>query len=297
MADTQTPAPPAARVSALVLSYNDAPNLRRCLTALDASSLRGEMEIIVLDNGSTDGSSTMDSEFQNITFLRLPRNFGATKALNIGLRSAAGEYLLFLAPEIELEPKAIAQLVAALDADTDAVAACPYVVDESGRFAGDVFKIPNRAELKAIIGRPDALQRITSAEQDSVLPVEYAGRSALLARKFFVKGINHFDERYGDFGADLELAFQIRRSRKRTLLVPAARAVRHPAPPLPSSASNILMADRAAGAAGFLAKHYGFLSGFGFRAAAALAALGRLRPALFLAIASGSKVDGSQTQL
>ena len=86
-----SPTPP--KISALILSYNDAAGLRRCLSALEASSARPQMEIIVMDSGSTDGSATLDSEFPQAKFLRLERNFGATRALNIAARTAVGEYL------------------------------------------------------------------------------------------------------------------------------------------------------------------------------------------------------------
>jgi hypothetical protein len=118
-----------------------------------------------------------------------------------------------------------------------------------------------------------------------------------MARRFFVRGLNYFDQRFGEFGADLDLAFQIRRGGKTTMRVPAARVTRHSAPPLPASASAILRADRANGAAVFLSKstHYGWLRGIGFRVGAALGELVRFQFGSFLAIAGGGKIDGSQS--
>ena len=140
-----TSSPKVPRISAIVLSYNDKTGLRRCLAALEASTVRPELEIVVLDNGSTDGSSSLDSEFPGVTIMRLPRNFGATKALNIGMRTAAGEYFLFLSPEMEVAPDAVAKLAALLDSDPDAAAASPMVLDESGEPAGDWWKLPDPA--------------------------------------------------------------------------------------------------------------------------------------------------------
>ena len=94
--------PPAIKVTALVFSYDSAPALRRCLAALEGSNDRASIEILVVDCGSHDESAQLDSEFSNVTMLRLPRYFGRTKALNIGTRTAAGEYLLFMTPEVEV---------------------------------------------------------------------------------------------------------------------------------------------------------------------------------------------------
>jgi GT2 family glycosyltransferase len=96
--------PPAIRVTALIFSYDSAPALRRCLAALEGSNDRASIEILVVDCGSHDESAQLDSEFASITMLRLPRYFGRTKALNIGTRTAAGEYLFFMTPEVEVLP-------------------------------------------------------------------------------------------------------------------------------------------------------------------------------------------------
>lgn len=245
------------------------------------------MEIIVIDNGSYDGSGTLDTEFPNTKFLRLPRNFGATKALNIAMRTALGEYMFFLSPEIEVAPDAATKLAAAIDADPDAMAACPA--------EADVWRLPDTATLNRLWRDPDALKRMPIATDAEAIPVDYAGRRGLMARKFFVRGLNYIDERYGEFGGDLEIAYQIRRSGKKTLLIPAAHVTRHPAPAAPKSAANILAADRAAGVVAFLSKHAGFGAGMMFQIGAALKALLSLEFGVLAGIASGSKIDGSQS--
>src|ERR1700731_1726263 len=120
---------PAPKVTALIFSYDSAPALRRCLAALEASNDRASIEILVVDCGSHDESAQLDSEFSNVTILRLPRHFGRPKALHIGTRTPAGEFLLFMTPEVEVLPTTIPALVARLEADPDAVAVCPLLLD------------------------------------------------------------------------------------------------------------------------------------------------------------------------
>ena len=99
--------PPTPKVTALVFSYDSAPALRRCLAALEGSTDRATIEILVVDCGSHDESPQLDSEFSGVTILRLPRYFGRTKALNIGTRTATGEYLFLLTPEVEVLPTTV----------------------------------------------------------------------------------------------------------------------------------------------------------------------------------------------
>ncbi len=128
-------------------------------------------------------------------------------------------------------------------------------------------------------------------------PIEYATFQAFLVRKFFLKGLNYLDERYGDSWSDAELCYQIRRVSRRTLSLPQVTALYTPGSPYSESARTILAADNVHGAAVFFGKHYGFMSGVFFRVKAILKALFTLRIPLFVALISGAKIDGSQTTI
>lgn len=282
--------PPAIKVTALIFSYDSAPALRRCLTALEGSNDRASVEILVVDCGSHDESAQLDSEFSNVTMLRLPRYFGRTKALNIGTRTAAGEYLLFMTPEVEVLPTTIPSLVKHLDADPETVAVCPLLMDTQTRPASQFFRLPTPATGLD-------LTPVTVDKSAEVFPVEYATFQAFLVRKFFVKGLNYLDERYGDSWSDAELCYQIRRVARKTSALPQVTALYTPGSPYAESARTILAADRIHGAAVFFGKHYGFMAGLLFRIKAILGTLFTFRLGLFAALLSGSKIDGSQTAI
>ncbi|HLG95822.1 MAG TPA: glycosyltransferase [Bryobacteraceae bacterium] len=284
----ELPAPP--KVTALIFSYDSAPALRRCLAALEGSNDRASIEILVVDCGSHDESPQLDSEFPEATFLRLPRYFGRTKAFNIGTRTANGEYLLFLTPEVEVLPATVPALLARIESDSETVAAAPLLLDIEGHLAPQFFRLPTpQTGIE-----PPPVEIDKSAE---AVTVEYATFHALLVRKYFVKGINYFDERYGEFFADAELAYQIRRASRKTVVLPQVTALYTPSSPYSASAETILMADRYHGAATYFGKHYGFVTGLLFRIKSALAALFTFRLGLFAALISGSKIDGSQTAI
>lgn len=286
----QVEVPPAIKVTALVFSYDSAPALRRCLTALESSNDRPSIEILVVDCGSHDESAQLDSEFSNITMLRLPRYFGRTKALNIGTRTASGDYLLFMTPEVEVLPTTIPSLVAQLDADAESVAVCPLLLDIEAHPTKQFFRLPT----------PATGLDLTPVEVDKtaeVFPVEYATFQAFLVRKLFLKGLNYLDERYGDSWADAELCYQIKRVSRRTVALPQVTALYTPSSPYAESAQTILAADRVHGAAVYFSKHFGFASGLMFRLKAILNSLFTFRLPLLFALISGTKIDGSQSAI
>jgi GT2 family glycosyltransferase len=282
--------PPAIKVTALVFSYDSAPALRRCLAALEGSNDRASIEILVVDCGSHDESAQLDSEFSNVTMLRLPRYFGRTKALNIGTRTASGDYLLFMTPEVEVLPTTIPALVAHLESEPETVAVCPVLMDTRTQPAEQFFRLPTPATGLD-------LTPVSVDKAVEVFPVEYATFQAFLVRKFFVKGLNYLDERYGDSWSDAELCYQIRRVSRKTSALPQVTALYTPGSPYAESARTILAADQVHGAATFFGKHYGFASGLIFRIKAIFSALFTFRIPLFVALISGTKIDGSQSAI
>ena len=283
-------AAPAPKVTALIFSYDSAPALRRCLAAIEGSNARETIEILVVDCGSHDESPQLDTEFANVTFLRLPRYFGRTKALNIGTRTAQGEYLFFLIPQVEVLPDTIPSLLAAIQSGGEVVAVAPLLVDTDTNQAAEFFRLPLPATGEDPV--PVVIDKTAAA-----VAVEYATFQALLVQKYFVAGINYLDERYGEFFSDAELCYQIRRASRKTLVLPPVTALFTANSPYSDSSRTILAADRIHGAAVYFGKHYGFMSGLLFRLKAILKALVTFKLSLFLALVSGAKIDGSQTDI
>jgi GT2 family glycosyltransferase len=282
---------PKPKVTALIFSYDNAPGLRRCLSALENSNDRQLVEILVVDCGSHDESPGMDTEFPNITMLRLPRYFGRTKALNIGTRTATTENLFFLTPEVEAMPTTIPSLLACLEEQSEVMAVAPLLLNTEGKPIEQFFDLPHPGTGGTIA--PVAVDK-TAVSQ----PLEFASFQALLVRKYFIRGINFLDERYGDFGADAELGWQIRRAARKLIVLPRVTALYTKIQPAYSSgAKNILEADRIHGLATFFGKHYGFFAGLLFRLKSILMAAFTGRFGLAGALASGTKIDGSQTTI
>ncbi|MBM3774542.1 MAG: glycosyltransferase [Acidobacteria bacterium] len=317
----EPPKPPKASV--LVVSHNRVDQLRRCLESLErsracdespppgsaserrpagwgagvdvkrsgpggrepgAATARGPedrqwLDILVVDNGSTDGSPQLEADFPAVRFIPLPRNFGLTKALNIGIRASSGEFVLLLHEDTEVSADALGQLAAVLEARSDAAAVSPLLVDESGAPAPQLGSFPPGG-------------RWTPAEAGSdPVPVGYARGAALMVRGFFLKAMRQIDERYGQFGSDAEICWQIRRGAKKILLVPAARVIHRPlASPAPSA---LLAADAAHGRAAWIGKYQGFAAGVRSRLGAILKALAGGRLGEFKHLVSMEKIDGA----
>jgi N-acetylglucosaminyl-diphospho-decaprenol L-rhamnosyltransferase len=267
------------RVSVVVVSRNRRELLKRCLTSIENSEGRETLQVILVDNGSRDGSAQLDSEFPAVQFIRLPKNFGLTKSLNLGWRAADAEYVLFLHDDTELERDTVVRLAEALDANPDAAAVCPLLADGEGRPAPQLGSLP-----------PDGQWRPAQATSGEPAAVEYPRGAALMMRVLLIKSIRQIDERYGQFGGDADLATQIRRGGKKILLLPALR-VRHQGG---EGLSAVGRADFQLGRAVYLAKYQGFAAGLQARLGAVFSALFGFRFGELKYLISGQKIDGTQ---
>ena len=278
------------KVAVILVAHDQAGELRRALEALERSQQRERLEILVVDCASRDETPSLGEQFPNITMQRLPHHFGATKALNIATRTARAEFLLLLSPEVEVPPELVIQLAERLEAAGDAAAVCPLLVDGEGRpAAGHVQPLPTRDSLARVCGGAAPPGLSVDLAQESVA-VPYAGREALMVRKQFVGGMNYFDERFGEYWADADLAMKIRQAGRKIRLYPALRATWHAERPLPSG--TLHASDRILGAAALLGKYKGFFSGFTFTCGAILKALTRFDFPLAGALLGGRKLGG-----
>jgi len=267
------------RVSVVVVSRNRAESLRRCLESLERSEARERLQLIVVDNGSTDGSAQLDADFPKVQFVFLPKNFGLTKALNLGWRAADAPYVFFLHDDTEVPPETVARLADVLDANPEAAAVCPLLVTEENRPAPQLGHLP-----------PDGQWRPAEISGSEPMAVQYPRGAALMMRVIRIRAIRQIDERYGQFGADADLAMQIRKASQKILLVPSAQ-VRHAGR---EGYSTPERADFLLGRAVFQQKYVGFGSGLKARLAAVFGPLFSFRLSEARYTLSGQKIDGTQ---
>jgi GT2 family glycosyltransferase len=122
-------------VSALIVNWNTREHLRRCLQALQRCPQPPDLEVIVVDNASSDGSAEMvRREFPQVRLIANDRNLGYAAANNQAAKVAQGRYLLLLNPDAEVTDDAIAKLIAFAETHPEAGAVTPKLVYPDGRF-------------------------------------------------------------------------------------------------------------------------------------------------------------------
>lgn len=207
-------------VSVIVPVYNVEAYLRRSLDSVLSQSLR-EIEVIIVDDGSPDGSPAICDEYaRRDSRVRVvhKQNAGLGLARNSGIEIAAGRYIAFLDSDDYLHPEALARLYTfAADNDLDIIRAARNEFRIEDRFSHDVQNTP----LEIYEGR-DTLRRIAICyfsqpfgDADRRLNLEGSAWGALYRREiFFTHGIRFVSERElvsEDFIFNYEAALVARR--------------------------------------------------------------------------------------
>lgn len=186
-------------------------NGRRWLSGLLGSltnQTQPASQIVVVDNGSTDGSvAYLRAAHPDVEILELARNTGFAFAVNRGLELARGELVALVNTDVMLSPDWLARMAGALAADAQAASvACKMRQFGSERLiydAGDILRRDGACEQRGRFGR-DVGQYEEAGE------VFGACAGAALYRRDAVLGVGGFDERFFAYLEDVDLALRLR---------------------------------------------------------------------------------------
>jgi GT2 family glycosyltransferase len=216
---------PAPSVAVIIPSWNSLSLLPRCLDSLRDQGV--EVELLVVDNGSTDGSLAY-LEREGVPHVSLPANIGFAAAMNLGIARVRADVVLALNADTELEPGCIRWLLDALEADPALAGVQPRILQrEYGEEApGD----PNTARLysagQALTADGRAFEVGAGEPQPPRLPGDHeifgvCGAACLLRRELFGK-LGGYDESYFSFYEDVDLNVRARIAGWRFAYVPEA---------------------------------------------------------------------------
>lgn len=199
-----------SRVDVVIVSYNSAQKLERCLAGLVTAK---DIRVTVVDNHSADGSARLASDLGAET-IALDWNSGFSHGCNVGWRTGSAEYVLFLNPDAAIDVDGVHRLAAILDADPGAGIVAPRIVHESGELSLSLRRFPSVTRTLAqalflhrlvpyaewadeIVRDPCAYERVSQPD--------WVSGACLLARRRLLEELEGFDERFFLYSEDVDL--------------------------------------------------------------------------------------------
>ena len=206
-------------VSVVIINWNGAEVLPRCLEALRSQTCQ-DFEIIIVDNGSVDGSvDGLENRFSEVNLIRLQENRGFAVANNIAAQQARGKWLVLLNNDAFPEPEWLATLLTASKQHPGAAAfgSCMIRADNPKLLdgTGDIYHISGLA-WRRHYNHP------RESAGDSPEEIFSPNAAAAMYRRDVFLQLNGFDEDFGSYHEDVDLGFRLRLLGYRCYYVPDA---------------------------------------------------------------------------
>ncbi|HEX2309939.1 MAG TPA: glycosyltransferase family 2 protein [Vicinamibacterales bacterium] len=216
-----------------IVTFNARDHLERCLESIAGAPPATPHDVVIVDNGSTDGAPEMVAQrFPSMRLIRARGNIGFGAANNVAIRQSQGDLVLLLNPDTVVPRGAIDGLVAELERAPDAAAIGPRLVDADGRAElsfgpmpsplGEAWqKLLGWAHARGIWPVTSWVEHVTSRPR----AVAWASAACLLLRRAEVDEAGLFDERYFLYWEDVDLCTAMRARGRTVRFTPAVQVV------------------------------------------------------------------------
>lgn len=222
-------------LSIIIITWKAKYLLKKCLDSIYNSNFRGSREIIVVDNGSFDGSVEMiKQKYPKITLIENSHNKGVSRARNQGLKIAQGRYCLLLDDDAMLGKETLQILVAVMDRDQKVGIGGPKLLYPDGQlqYSCRTFPTPITVLLR---GTPlghrfpnnHFLRKhlLKDFDHNSLKEVDSVLGACMIIRKETVKDLNYLDEGYFFAYEDTDLCLRAWKRGWTVLYIPQAQAI------------------------------------------------------------------------
>ena len=221
---------PGNRLAAVVVNYESGSLLTTCVADLRRAGID---EVVVVDNGSVDGSTVAaQAAVEGLDVLVPGSNLGYGAAANRGVAATTAPLILVCNPDLEVPAAAVAALATALDADSARALVGPLIRTSTGERYPSARQFPSMIDAAghALLGifAPD--NRFTRNYQRSELDgaaveirtVDWVSGACFLVRRSAFEQVGGFDESYFMYAEDVDLCWRLGHAGWRVMYAPTA---------------------------------------------------------------------------
>ena len=218
--------------SIVIVTYNSRAPVERCLASLAAHPPSAAVETIVVDNASADGTPALVRErFPSVRLVENAGNVGYSRAVNQGIRLAAGRFVLILNPDIVVRPGSIDALIDFMERTPDAGIAGAKLVYADGSLqysARSFYTIGSLVYRRTVLGRlfprakPLRRHLLLDDPHESTRVVDWVIGACMMVRREALERVGAMDERFFLYFEDIDWCFRMGKQGWKVYYVPAS---------------------------------------------------------------------------
>ncbi len=219
------------RISVLIVNYNTKDLITLCIDSLlDVKAQDFSLEIIVVDNASTDGSTDALKKLQaesKIQFIENEKNVGFGKANNQAFERAGGDYIFLLNPDARLTEDVLQNLLSFYKSTQDCGIAAPQLLFEDGTIQASCYNLPtiSRAIQEFFLGKDGSYSKYYPKTANATEVEAVVGAAILLSRNTIEQLGMLFNESFFLYYEDIDLCRRMKRIGKKIYYIPGARVI------------------------------------------------------------------------
>jgi GT2 family glycosyltransferase len=276
----------APDLSIIIVNWNSAEFVRRCVSSIREHTTGLTYEILVVDNASFDGcDAVLKKHAPDVTYIQCANNLGFAKANNHAFQASRGSNLLFLNPDTEMVGPAIGVLDRTL-----------HQMPTAGAVGARLLNGDRSLQTSCIQSFPTILNQVLDSEYfrrkwpESVLwgtkpflnndrelaEVEAISGACLMIRRDVFERVEGFSEDYFMYAEDMDLCYKVRKAGYKNYYVPEAELIHFGGSSSKHAASNFSIVMMRESIWRFLRNTRGDLYGIGYRLAMLSSAVCRL---------------------
>lgn len=225
-------------LSIVIVSWNARDYLLGAVESILATTRRHTLELIVVDNASSDGSpEAVAARHPGVTLIRNPSNLGFARANNIGIRASRGRLVALINSDVTVLPECIDSLVEFMDAHPRVGMAGPLVLNTDGSVQHSHWDFPSRGgalartlaldtlRLKMAPAAASPVAALPSAAADEGVAVEVLSGCFMVLRREALDRVGLLDEDFYIYGEDMDLCRRFHAAGWQVRHLAAARAI------------------------------------------------------------------------
>ncbi len=252
-------------LSIVIITLNNKNILAECVDSVKRHTRPVSYEIIVVDNGSADGTQSMiRSRFPGVKLIENSKNLGFSRANNLGIKAAAGRYVLILNDDTFIREDSFSKMASFMDKDPETGICGPKLLNTDGS-----------------IQRQGSILSAHKWASKTPLDVPLIIGACMFIRRSILDKVGSFDENLFFYNDDLDLCRRVRAAGYRVVYFPSAQVYHIGGYSSKRSPDMKLVVEGFRGGLYFCKKHYGPIAYSLYRALLALFCLAMAPFSLF----------------
>jgi N-acetylglucosaminyl-diphospho-decaprenol L-rhamnosyltransferase len=216
-------------LSIVLVCWNNKAYLGPCLKSLYDAELKSPFDVVVVDNGSTDGSQQMlAEEYPNIKLIQNNKNLGLGKASNQGIMTTSGQYVLLLNNDTIVNGSSLDMLVEYLDSNPTVGAVGGKLLNPDGSFQSGYASFSTLLEEFLIVTHLGEMLWAgypSHGASDEIRSTGWLSSACLLVRRSALDQIGLLDENYFIYGDEADLQYRLNKAGWKVIYLPQSTTI------------------------------------------------------------------------